>query len=56
MKINLAMIKKEDNIFGLLFLGHSDTVSICPFFGYSICGKNIPGSVLEIVDLSRSFS
>ena len=56
MKRNLEMIKKESEIFGFLFLGDSEAISICPLLNIQDTGKIIPVAVLEIVDLSRSFS
>ena len=56
MKINLAMIKKEAEIFRLLFLGDSATISIFPLLNILASGENIPVSVLKIVYLPRSFS
>ena len=44
------MIKKEADIFGLLFLGDSATISICTLLNILASTKNIPVSVLEIVD------
>ena len=50
MKINLAMIKKEADIFGLLFLGDGATISRCPLLNILASAKNIIVAVLEIVD------
>ena len=50
MKINLAMIKKESGIFGLLFFRDGATISRCPLLNILDSGKNIPVSVLEIID------
>ena len=50
MKRNLAMIKKESDIFGLLFLGDGTTISRCPLLDILASAKNIPVAVLEIVD------
>ena len=50
MKINLAMIKKKSEIFELLFLGDGATISRCPLLNILASEKNIPVSVLEIVD------
>ena len=50
VKRNLAMIKKEADIFGLLFLGDGATISRCPLLNILTSAKNIPVSVLEIVD------
>ena len=50
MKINSAMIKKEAEIFGLLFLGDGATISRFPLLNILDSAKNIPVSVLEIVD------
>ena len=59
MKRNLAMIKKEAEIFGLLFLGDGATISICPLLNILASAKNISVAVLEIVDfqghLARSY-
>ena len=46
MKRNLAMIKKEVEIFGLLFLGDGATISRCPLLNILISAKNIPVTVL----------
>ena len=50
-KRNLATIKSEAEIFGLLFLGDGATFSRFPLLNILASGKNIPVSVLEIVDL-----
>ena len=50
MKMDLAMIKKEAEIFGLLFLGDGATISRFPFLNILASAKNIPVAVLEIVD------
>ena len=50
MKRILAMIKKEADIFGLLFLGDGGTISICPLLNILAYAKNTPVAVLEIVD------
>ena len=44
------MIKKEAEIFGLLFLGDGAIISRCPLLNKLASVKNIPGDVLEIVD------
>ena len=44
------MIKKEAEIFPLLFLGDGATISRCPLLNILDSGENIPVSVLEIVD------
>ena len=49
MKRDLAMIKKEAEIFGLLFLGDGATISRCPLLNILDSAKNIPVAVLEIV-------
>ena len=46
MKRNLAMIKKEADIFGLLFLGDGATISRCPLLNILDSAKNIPVAVL----------
>ena len=50
MKRNLAMIKKEADIFGFLFLGDGATISRCPLSNILASAKNIPFAVLGIVD------
>ena len=50
MKSNLAMIKKEEEIFVLLFLGDGATISRCPLLNILASENNIPVDVLEIVD------
>ena len=50
MKGNLEMIKKESEIFGLLFLGDGATISRCPLLNIVASAKNTPVAVLEIVD------
>ena len=42
------MIKKEAEIFGLLFLGDGATISRCLFLNILDFSKNIPVDVLEI--------
>ena len=44
------MIKKEAEIFGLLFLGDDATISRCPLLNILASENNILVSVLEIVD------
>ena len=44
------MIKKEAEIFGLLFLGYGATISRSPLLNILDSEKNISVSVLEIVD------
>ena len=48
-KSNLAMIKKEVEIFGLLFLGYGATISVFPLLNILAYTNNIPVYVLEIV-------
>ena len=50
MKKNLAMIKKEAGIFGLIILGHGATISIFTLLNILASGKNIQVAFLEIVD------
>ena len=50
MKSNLAMIKKEADIFGLLFLGDGATFLLCPLLNILASAKNIPVAVLGNVD------
>ena len=49
MERNLILIKKESDIFGLLFIGDGTTISIPPPLKIFVSGKNIPVSVLELV-------
>ena len=44
------MIKKESEIFGLLFLGDGATISRCTLLNILAFMKNIPVDVLEIID------
>ena len=44
------MIKKEADIFGLLFLGDGATISRCPLLNILASSKNIPVAALKIVD------
>ena len=50
MKRNLAMIKKEDDIFGLLFLVDGATISRCPLLNILASTKYIPVDALKIID------
>ena len=50
MKSNLSMIKKEAEIFGLLFIGDDATISRCPLLNILASANNIPVAVLVIVD------
>ena len=50
------MIKRESEIFGLLFLGDGATISICPLLNIMDSTTNIPVSVLEIVDCQGHLS
>ena len=50
MKRDLEMIKKEAEIFRLLFLVDGVTISICPLLNIMASGGNISVDVLEIVD------
>ena len=50
MKSNLAMSKKEAEMFGLLFLGYDATISRYPLLDIMASAKNIPVAVLDIVD------
>ena len=56
MKINLAMLIKEAEIFGLIFLGDGTTISRCPLLKILCSAKNIPVAVLEIVDCQGHLS
>ena len=44
------MIKKEAEIFGLLFLGDGATISRFPLLNILASENNIPVAVLDIVD------
>ena len=50
------MIKKEAEIFGLLFLGDGATISRCPLLNILASAKNITVAVLEIVDFKGHLS
>ena len=50
------MIKKEADIFGLLFLGDGATISRFPLLNILRSAKNIPVAVLEIVDCQGHLS
>ena len=50
MERNLSLIKKESDIFGLLFLGDGATISRVPLLNILVSGKNLPVAVLELVD------
>ena len=50
------MIKKEADIFGLLFLGDGATISRCPLLNILCSAKNIPVAVLEIFDCQGHLS
>ena len=50
MKSNLAMIKKEADIFGLLFLEDGATIPRCPLLNILASERNKPVAVLEIID------
>ena len=52
MKRKFAMIRKEADVFGLLFLGDGATMSRCPLLNIQDYGGNIPVFVLDIADLS----
>ena len=45
MKRNLATIKKEADIFGLLFLGDGSTILRCPLLNILASAKNIPVAI-----------
>ena len=50
MERNLSLIKKESDVFGLLFIGDGATVSIIPLLNILVSGENLPVAVLELVD------
>ena len=50
MENYLAMIKKEAEVFGLLFLGDGATISRCTLLNILASAKNIPVAILKIVD------
>ena len=47
---NLNLIKKESDVFGLLFLGDGSTISIIPLLNILVSEGNFPVDVLELVD------
>ena len=49
MKSNLEIIKKEAEIFGLLFLDDGATILRCPLLNILDYVKSIPVAILEIV-------
>ena len=49
-KRNLILIKKESDIFGLLFIGDGATIYRIPLLNILVSGKNLPVAVLELVD------
>ena len=50
MEMNLSLIEKESDIFGLLFLGDGATISRIPSLNIFVSGKNLPVAILELVD------
>ena len=56
MKRILAIINKEAEIFGLLFLGDGATVSRCLLLNILYSAKNITVAVLENVDFQGHLS
>ena len=50
MQRNLSLIKKQSDIFGLLFLGDGASISRIPLLNILVSGKNLPVAVLELVD------
>ena len=50
MKRNLATIRKESDIFALLFLGNGDKISRCPLLNILSSGKNITVAIFDIAD------
>ena len=50
------MIKKDAEIFQLLFLEDGSTISRCPLLNILDSAKNIPASVLEIVDYQSNLA
>ena len=54
--IILEMIKKKAEIFRLLFLGYRATISRFPLLNILNYGKNIPVSVLGIVDCNSNLA
>ena len=50
MKRNLILIKKESDIYGLLFLGNGATISIITLLNILVSGNNLPVAVLDLVD------
>ena len=50
MERNLILIKKDSDIFGLLFLGNGTTTSRVPLLNLLVSGGNLPVAVLKLVD------
>ena len=46
MESNFSLIKKESDIFGFLFPGHSATISIILLLNILVSEKNLPVAVL----------
>ena len=47
---NLILIKKESDLFGLLFLCDGATISIIPLLNIMISGVTLPVAILELID------
>ena len=50
MERNLSLIKKDYDIFGLLFIGDGTNIYRIPIFNISVSRNNPPVAVLELVD------
>ena len=50
MERNLSLIKKDSDIFGLLFIGDGATISRIRLLNILVSVKNLPAAILECVD------
>ena len=53
MQRNLIVIKNEEESFGFLFIGGSDTIPRAPLLNILVSDKNLSASVLELVDFQE---
>ena len=49
MKKNFTMINKEEDLFGLLFIGDGATISRTPLLKIMVYGKSIPVSIYNLL-------
>ena len=56
MERNLSFIKIESDLFGFLFIVDGATISIIPLLKFLVSVKNLPASVLELVDCQGHLS